>query len=573
MKAQVTDRNTQIVNAYIAGNHNKSELARYFGVSASTIRRVLMAVTVAAMAVAAAPVSASDVDVQKPQAAAPTSVPSQTELKVRFDALKAAQTHEKSQDNSLSSLQHDVNWSNNKIDNNHHAIMVAQVDIDNNAAKNVEQDAAIQTAQTTATHASINATAALKGNFVQSGLIKANQDAIADNRKDIDDNAGLIRATAQGVNQNKDDIAANKAAQATVNQRLANQITDNTHNIADTNSAVKNLSSQVDTDHVVTVALGNEANQNKLDIASNKNAIAGKVDQSLYANDKKRQLGTDTDQDHGIQQAQNAADKAQQTANQKVDQKLYAHDKVRQLGTDTEQDKATQAAQESIDGANARENIRQSDRIQGMLAAHDAAQTKAIVQASIPVVQQDSNTRLTQMNAAATNAAVHSLITQQTADHQTIEKLTATPAQQPVVQQEVRSAYYDAQITSLNIEAEQNHAEVLSESHARYQADKQVLSESESYTNQKFSSLKSEVDDNKKEAAAGSASAMAQANIPQVQESQQFAVGAGIGGYDSENALSVGASFHAGHATIVKMTVSDDSQDNVGYGAGVSVGW
>lgn len=142
-----------------------------------------------------------------------------------------------------------------------------------------------------------------------------------------------------------------------------------------------------------------------------------------------------------------------------------------------------------------------------------------------------------------------------------------------VIQQQVRSAYYDKQITALNAEAEQNHAEVLSESHARFQADKQVLSESESYTNQKFSDLKSEVDDNKKEAAAGSASAMAQANIPQVQESQQFAVGAGIGGYDSENALSVGASFHAGQATIVKMSVSDDSQSNVGYGAGVSVGW
>lgn len=140
-------------------------------------------------------------------------------------------------------------------------------------------------------------------------------------------------------------------------------------------------------------------------------------------------------------------------------------------------------------------------------------------------------------------------------------------------QQQVRSAYYDKQITALNAEAEQNHAEVLSESHARFQADKQVLSESESYTNQKFSDLKSQVDDNKKEAAAGSASAMAQANIPQVQESQQFAVGAGIGGYDSENALSVGASFHAGQATIVKMSVSDDSQSNVGYGAGVSVGW
>ena len=145
--------------------------------------------------------------------------------------------------------------------------------------------------------------------------------------------------------------------------------------------------------------------------------------------------------------------------------------------------------------------------------------------------------------------------------------------QQSVVKQVVRSAYYDQQITALNAESEQNHAEVLAESHSRAVADAQTLGQANDYTNKKFNDLKSEVDGNKKEAAAGSASAMAQANIPQVQESQQFAVGAGVGGYDSQNAISVGASFHASRATIVKMSVSDDSQSNFGYGAGVSVGW
>jgi len=145
--------------------------------------------------------------------------------------------------------------------------------------------------------------------------------------------------------------------------------------------------------------------------------------------------------------------------------------------------------------------------------------------------------------------------------------------QQSVVKQVVRSAYYDQQITALNAESEQNHAEILAESHSRAVADAQTLGQANDYTNKKFNDLKSEVDGNKKEAAAGSASAMAQANIPQVQESQQFAVGAGVGGYDSQNAISVGASFHASRATIVKMSVSDDSQSNFGYGAGVSVGW
>ncbi len=81
------------------------------------------------------------------------------------------------------------------------------------------------------------------------------------------------------------------------------------------------------------------------------------------------------------------------------------------------------------------------------------------------------------------------------------------------------------------------------------------------------------ISDNDKKASAGISSAFAMSNIPQVTDSQQFAVGAGVGGYDSEAALAVGASFHAGERTIVKMTVSDDTDNNFGYGAGVSVGW
>ncbi|MDK9585884.1 YadA C-terminal domain-containing protein [Lelliottia wanjuensis] len=91
--------------------------------------------------------------------------------------------------------------------------------------------------------------------------------------------------------------------------------------------------------------------------------------------------------------------------------------------------------------------------------------------------------------------------------------------------------------------------------------------------NNNFSNLKSEVESNKHEAAAGASAAMAQANIPQVLNGQTFAVGAGVGGYDGENAVAVGVSFRASQNVTVKATVSDDTQQNVGYGAGVSVGW
>ena len=54
MNSHVTERNTQIIAAYTAGNRNKSELARYFGVSATTVRRVLAGVVMTMTATSAA---------------------------------------------------------------------------------------------------------------------------------------------------------------------------------------------------------------------------------------------------------------------------------------------------------------------------------------------------------------------------------------------------------------------------------------------------------------------------------------------------------------------------------------
>ncbi|NIF31063.1 hypothetical protein F3J29_02765 [Enterobacter sp. Cy-643] len=88
-----------------------------------------------------------------------------------------------------------------------------------------------------------------------------------------------------------------------------------------------------------------------------------------------------------------------------------------------------------------------------------------------------------------------------------------------------------------------------------------------------FSSLKDQVNHNQKEANAGISGAMAMSNIPQVMNNQTVAIGAGIGGYEGENALAVGASTRIGNAVVVKATVSDDTENNVGYGAGLSVGW
>ncbi|MCT4704535.1 YadA C-terminal domain-containing protein [Enterobacteriaceae bacterium H11S18] len=95
----------------------------------------------------------------------------------------------------------------------------------------------------------------------------------------------------------------------------------------------------------------------------------------------------------------------------------------------------------------------------------------------------------------------------------------------------------------------------------------------ESQTTSNFAKLKSQVDDNRKRASAGISGVAAMANIPQVTNTQDFSVGAGVGTADSESALAVGFSARATDNVVVKASVSDDSQHNFVAGAGVSYGW
>ncbi|SMG26929.1 YadA C-terminal domain-containing protein [Cedecea sp. NFIX57] len=115
---------------------------------------------------------------------------------------------------------------------------------------------------------------------------------------------------------------------------------------------------------------------------------------------------------------------------------------------------------------------------------------------------------------------------------------------------------------SLNTERAENNTRLIQDN-----------SQSIDKLNNGFSALKDEVNNNQKEANAGISGAMAMSNIPQVMNNQTVAIGAGIGGYEGENALAVGASTRIGNTVVVKATVSDDTENNVGYGAGLSVGW
>ncbi|ENA3447779.1 YadA C-terminal domain-containing protein [Yersinia enterocolitica] len=119
----------------------------------------------------------------------------------------------------------------------------------------------------------------------------------------------------------------------------------------------------------------------------------------------------------------------------------------------------------------------------------------------------------------------------------------------------------------------QKNTAAVSQNTQRLSNQEMRISTLASQDNQEFANLKAEVDNNQSRSDAGIAGVAAMANIPQVQESQQFAMGAGVGGYGSENAVAVGASFHATQNTIIKLTVSNDTQHNFGWGAGTSYGW
>lgn len=102
---------------------------------------------------------------------------------------------------------------------------------------------------------------------------------------------------------------------------------------------------------------------------------------------------------------------------------------------------------------------------------------------------------------------------------------------------------------------------------------KQFLNQQQSSSNAQFKSLKDEMDDNKKESRSGAASAIAIASMPQVEAGQSVMFSAGAGTFKDEQALSVGASFHAGTSTVIKAGVSDSTNNDFAMGAGIGIGF
>lgn len=203
----------------------------------------------------------------------------------------------------------------------------------------------------------------------------------------------------------------------------------------------------------------------------------------------------------------------------------------------------------------------QLDTTQKTVSALGDARTSAHYQEMV-------NARLATQNDANTRTTAE--------QKQRIDTLTTNQA----TQQHIDSVQYGEQIQRLAQDSTQTHEQIdsltqdVTQTHQQLtNTQKRVADNSQQINslNNNFSSLKHEVEDNRKEANAGIASAVAIASQPQVKTGDFMMVSAGAGTFNNESAVSVGASFNAGIHTVIKAGVSADTQSD--FGAGVGVGY
>lgn len=349
------------------------------------------------------------------------------------------------QNTAIQNAQHTANWASLKADDAHHAIMVAQTDID------------------------------------------ANKVAIADTRNDVS-------VVQSDVSTLKGDVvhAQSAADHANINA----------------NTALMN-----------GVKLSGAVTENKNNIEQNRNDIA-------------------------VQQQQ--LDETQKTVANTGDVQTAAR---YQSMIDARQTAATDAQQQQL------------DTTQKTVSALGDARTSAHYQEMV-------NARLAAQNDANTRTTAE--------QKQRIDTLTTNQA----TQQHIDSVQYGEQIQRLAQDSTQTHEQIdsltqdVTQTHQQLtNTQKRVADNSQQINslNNNFSSLKHEVEDNRKEANAGIASAVAIASQPQVKTGDFMMVSAGAGTFNNESAVSVGASFNAGIHTVIKAGVSADTQSD--FGAGVGVGY
>ena len=485
------------------------------------------------------------------------------------------------QDTAIQDAQHAANWASLKADDAQHAITVAQTDIDANKAAiadtrndvsavqsdvtNIKGDVAH--AQSTADHANANANTALMNGVKLSGAVTENKNNIEQNRSDIADQQQQLDETRKTVAATGDvqtaaryqsmiDARQTAAANAQQEQADAQQsdIEANKDAITDTRNDVSAVQSDVTTikgDVAHAQSTADHANANANTALMNGVKLSGAVTENKNNIEQNRSDIADQQQQLDETRKIVAATGDVQTAaryQSMIDARQTAAANAQKAQADTQQ--------QQMD-----DQQKQIDATQKTVSALGDAQTNAHYQEMVNAglrAQNDANAR----TAAEQKQKIDTLATNQ------------------ATQQHIDSVQYGEQIQRLAQDSTQTHEQIdsltqdVTQTHQQLSnTQKRVADNSQQITtlNNHFSSLKNEVEDNRKEANAGTASAIAIASQPQVKAGDFMMMSAGAGTFNGESAVSVGTSFNAGTHTVIKAGVSADTQSD--FGAGVGVGY
>ena len=148
-----------------------------------------------------------------------------------------------------------------------------------------------------------------------------------------------------------------------------------------------------------------------------------------------------------------------------------------------------------------------------------------------------------------------------------------------IVQLYSNGEYAQSRIDAANANIQANHDAIRSTNRVVSQHTEQLanheqrLGNLEQETQRGFSSLHRELGKVKKSANAGTSTALSAAAIPQVTQYQTFALGAGVGGYEGEQAVAVGFSARVSTNVVMKAAVTRDTNQGTGWNIGGAVGW
>lgn len=312
-----------------------------------------------------------------------------------------------------------------------------------------------------------------------------------------------------------------------------------------------------------------------------------KLDKSVFSADQVRQdkaladsitkqAATDSKQTSDLKgYADKKADSAYSTS--------VAHTDAKVARADADRAKGDAALQTQITGNLASQSDRDAGQDQHINAVQGAAQTANDRASNLEVradgaesAIRETNSQLEITDKRSQNNALRLDGVESVNTHQ--EK-RITQNSSDIVQLYSNGEYAQSRIDAANANIQANRDaisstnRVVSQHSAELANHEQRIGELEQSTNQRFGSLKNQVDRNKKDADAGVAGVAAMASIPQLTEYQTFNIGAGIGSRHDQQALAVGFSARASQNVVIKVSAASDSNSGWTVGTGAAVGW